>query len=115
MAGDDVVEVTCYVGNGVIRPVAMGALPGHALGLMKMVKAYERLTIQAAVERSYPLAVQALALHPLVPSYETAKAILDDYLTQHGEYFPSLRYNQLVGSGMKDLNPEDPGDDISKE
>ncbi len=100
MADDDVVEVTCYVGNGVIRPVAMGALPEHALGLMKMIKAYERLTIQAAVEESYALAVQALALHPLVTSYETAKKILDDYITQHGEYFPSLRYNQVVGSGI---------------
>ncbi len=98
MADDDVVEVTCYVGNGVIRPVAMGALPEHALGLMKMIKAYERLTIQAAVEESYALAVQALALHPLVPSYEIAKKILDDYIAQHGEYFPSLRYNQVVGS-----------------
>jgi len=100
MADDDVVEVTCYVGNGVIRPVAMGALPEHALGLMKMIKAYERLTILAAVEGSYALAVKALALHPLVPSYEAAKKILDDYITQHGEHFPSLRYNQVVGSGI---------------
>jgi 6-phospho-beta-glucosidase len=91
MADDDVVEVTCFVRDGVIRPLAMGTLPDHALGLMKMVRAYERLTIQAAVEGSYALALQALALHPLVPSYETAKAILDDYLAQHGDYFPTLR------------------------
>ncbi len=91
MADDDVVEVTCYAGNGVIRPVAMGPLPDHALGLMKSVKAYERLTIQAAVEGSYALALKALALHPLVPSYETAKMILDDYVARHGGYFPTLR------------------------
>jgi 6-phospho-beta-glucosidase len=83
MAEDDVVEVTCFVGDGVIRPIAMGSLPDHALGLMKMVKAYERLTIQAAVERSYPLAVKALSLHPLIPSFEIAKAIVEDYLDQH--------------------------------
>ena len=91
MAGDDVVEVTCHVGHGVIRPVAFGPIPDHALGLMKTVKAYERLTIQAAVESSYTLAVKALALHPLVPSYNIAKAILDDYLAVHGDYFPKLR------------------------
>ncbi len=91
MADDDVVEVTCHVGNGVIRPIAMGPLPDRALGLMKSVKAYERLTIQAAVEGSYTLALKALALHPLVPSYETAKMILDDYIAQHGDYFPTLR------------------------
>ena len=91
MAADDVVEVTCHVGNGVIRPIALGALPDHALGLMKSIKAYERLTIQAAVEGSYSLALQALALHPLVPSYETARLILDDYIARHGDYFPTLR------------------------
>jgi 6-phospho-beta-glucosidase len=91
MAEDDVVEVTCYVGNGVVRPIALGALPDHALGLMKSVKAYERLTIEAAVEGSYSLALKALALHPLVPSYEVARSILDDYIAQHGDYFPTLR------------------------
>lgn len=91
MAGDDVVEVTCHVGEGVIRPIAMGALPDHALGLMKMVKACERLTIQAAVEGSYRLAVEALALHPLVPSYETAKVILDDYAARHGAALSGLQ------------------------
>lgn len=91
MADDDVVEVTCVVRDGVIRPIAMGPLPDHALGLMKSVKAYERLTIQAAVEGSYALALKALALHPLVPSYETARAILDDYIAGHAGYFPTLR------------------------
>lgn len=90
MADDDVVEVTCYVGDGLVRPFAMGRIPDHALGLMKRVKAYERLTIQAAVERSYALAVKALALHPLIPSYETAKLILNDYIDQHGKHFPEL-------------------------
>jgi 6-phospho-beta-glucosidase len=90
MADDDVVEVTCYVGDGLVRPFAMGRIPDHALGLMKRVKAYERLTIHAAVERSYALAVKALALHPLIPSYETAKLILDDYIDQHGKHFPEL-------------------------
>jgi 6-phospho-beta-glucosidase len=90
MADDDVVEITSVARNGVVRPIAMGPLPDHALALMKTVKAYERLVIEAAVERSYALAVKALTLHPLVPSFETAKAILDDYIQQHGDYFPAL-------------------------
>jgi 6-phospho-beta-glucosidase len=90
MDPEDVVEVTCYVGQGVIRPLAFGQIPDHALGLMKSVKAYERLTIQAVLENSYSLAVQALASHPLVPSYPVARAILEDYLRQHGDYFPRL-------------------------
>lgn len=90
MADDDVVEVTCYLGHGVIRPLAIGAIPGHALGLIKQVKEYERLTVQAAVEGSYDLALKALSLHPLVPSMSAARSILDDYRQQHGAYFPAL-------------------------
>jgi 6-phospho-beta-glucosidase len=90
MANDDVVEVTCYVGHGAIRPLAVGAVPDHVLGLLKRVKAYERLTIQAACQGSYELALKALAVHPLVPSLGVARAILDDYRQQHGAYFPAL-------------------------
>ncbi len=95
MADADVVETTVLVGNGVIRPFAMGMLPDADLGLMKSVKAYERMTIDAAVKDSYPLALKALTLHPLVPGYDVAKKILDDYLAQHGDYFPKLRYTKI--------------------
>jgi alpha-galactosidase/6-phospho-beta-glucosidase family protein len=54
------------------------------------VKEYERLTIQAAVEASYSLALKALTLHPLVPSLGVARSILNDYCQQHGSYFPRL-------------------------
>ena len=94
MAEDDVVETTVMVGNGVVRPFAMGTLPDADLGLMKSVKAYERMTIDAAVKDSYPLALKALTLHPLVPGYDIARMILDDYLAQHGDYFPKLRYTK---------------------
>jgi 6-phospho-beta-glucosidase len=94
MADDDIIETTCLVGNGVVRPFAMGPLPDADLGLMKSVKAYERLVIDAAVQNSYPLALQALAQHPLVPGYDIARSILDDYLAQHGDYFPKLGYTK---------------------
>jgi len=95
MAEDDVVETTVMIGNGVVRPFAMGTLPDADLGMMKSVKAYERLTIDAAIKDSYSLALKALTLHPLVPGYDIAKRILDDYLDQHGDYFPKLRYAKI--------------------
>ena len=99
MADDDVIETTCMVGNGIVRPFAMGPLPEADLGLMKSVKAYERLVIDAAVRDSYPLALQALARHPLVPGYDVARSILDDYLAQHGDYFPKLGYTKKGQAG----------------
>ena len=96
MAEDDVIETTCMVGNGVVRPFAVGSIPDEDLGLLKSVKAYERLTIQAAVEDSYATALKALTLHPLVPGYDTARSILDDYLEQHGDYFPKLKKDRNI-------------------
>ena len=90
MAGDDVVEIPALAERGLIRPLVVGRVPGHCLGLMQQVKACERLTIEAAVEGSYSKALLALSLHPLVRDRATAKAILDEYREQHGALFPAL-------------------------
>jgi len=91
MDDNAVVETTCLVSNGVIRPFAVGSIPSENLALLNAVKAYEQLTIQAAVEESYCKALKALTIHPLVPSHQIAESILDDYLEQHGDYFPALK------------------------
>ncbi|MGH2521674.1 MAG: 6-phospho-beta-glucosidase, partial [Anaerolineales bacterium] len=91
MRDDDVVEIPCWVGQNLIRPLAIGAVPDHALGLMKQVKAYEKLTIEAALTGSYAKALAALSLHPLVPTHNAAKAILDEYIEKHGETFPQMK------------------------
>jgi 6-phospho-beta-glucosidase len=91
MREEDVVELPCWVSGGLIRPLALGAIPDHCLGLMKQVKAYERLTVEAALTGSYDAALTALALHPLVPSHTAARGILAGYMEKHGGYFPELR------------------------
>jgi 6-phospho-beta-glucosidase len=91
MREEDVAEVPCWVSDGLIRPLALGTIPDHCLGLMKQVKAYERLTVEAAVTGSYAAALNALALHPLVPSHAVARAVLDGYIAAHGESFPALK------------------------
>lgn len=90
MGPDDVVEIPAVVSHDSIRPLAVGALPDHCLGLIKQVKAFERLTIAAAVDRSYAQAVAALTVHPLVRDHAKAKSILNDYCQQHGDSFPAL-------------------------
>ncbi len=90
MADEDVVEIPALADRNRIEPQAVGDVPDHCLGLMKQVKACERLTIEAAVEGSYAKAVAALAIHPLVRDVATAKAILDEYRVRHGASFPAL-------------------------
>jgi 6-phospho-beta-glucosidase len=79
---DAVVEVPAVVGPGGVRPLAAGELPGEARDLVVRVKEVERLTIRAAAEGSRSLALEAIALHPLVPSTAVAEAILVDYLAR---------------------------------
>jgi 6-phospho-beta-glucosidase len=82
----DVVEVTCFVDEHGAHPIAQGRMPDVVSGLVQQVKAYERLTVEAAVEGSYAKALQALTVHPLVGSFEVARSILDDYLSAHAEF-----------------------------
>ncbi len=91
MGTQDVVEIPAYVARETIRPLNVGTIPLQCSGLMQQVKAYEQLTIQAAVEGSYNLAVQALTIHPLVRDVASAKAILDGYIQGHGAIFPALK------------------------
>jgi 6-phospho-beta-glucosidase len=74
-----VVEVPAVVGRAGPVPLAVGAVPAHAGALVALIKEVERTTIDAALTGSRDLAIKALALHPLVPSVATARAIFDGY------------------------------------
>lgn len=80
-----VVEVPCVVGSAGVRPVAVGEVPAHARALVETIKDVERLTIAAALTGSRELAVKALALHPLVPSINTARRMFDIYADRQSE------------------------------
>ena len=60
------------------------------MGSTVQVKAYERLTIEAALTGSYRAALAALVLHPLVPSAEVAQQLLETYIARHGALLPKL-------------------------
>jgi 6-phospho-beta-glucosidase len=80
-----VVEVPCVVGRAGAVPTAVGPVPGHARALIETIKEVERTTVQAALGGSRGLAIRALALHPLVPSINVARAIFDEYAARHAE------------------------------
>ncbi len=85
---DAVVEVPCHVDANGARPIAVGALPDHAVGLVCAVKAVERAVIEAATTGARSAALRALAIHPLVDSVTVARRLLDGY--QRG--IPELAY-----------------------
>jgi len=83
---DDVIEVSCLVADGGIHPITIGSVPETQQLLICSVKLYERLAVQAILERSRQKAVMALMSHPLVMSYPIAQAVLDDYLEAHAAF-----------------------------
>ncbi len=87
---DAVVEVACVVNQGGAHPIVCGDLPPAVRGLAGAVKAYEQLTVQAAVSGDYRLALQALLAHPLVPSYDVAAPLLDELLAANRAYLPQF-------------------------
>jgi 6-phospho-beta-glucosidase len=90
MSSTDVVEVAASISTQGAAPLAVGPIPDHCLGLMKQVKAFERLTIESVRDASLAKARTALALHPLVADETAARIILDEYQEAHREYFPNL-------------------------
>lgn len=86
-----VVEVPCAVGKTGAVPVAVGAVPGHARALVETIKEVERTAIRAATTGSRRLAIEALALHPLVPSVTTARRIFDAYAARQPELAERFR------------------------
>ncbi len=78
------VEVVCRVDRTGASPLPVGSLPLPFRGLVQAVKAYETLTVQAAVTRDRTAAVQALMNHPLVGDLGVCRALVDEMLAAHG-------------------------------
>ncbi|MCR8843496.1 6-phospho-beta-glucosidase [Paenibacillus sp. SC116] len=90
LPADASIEVNCVVtAQG---PIALPPrnVPEHVKGLMHAVKVYEQLTIEAAITGDRGIALQALVHHPLVPSIEVAKKLLDEMLEANREYLPNF-------------------------
>jgi len=89
MADDDVVEIKCIVNRNGITPVAVKDPQNHYIkGLMQAVKAYEKLTVAAAVNGSRKDALAALMIHPLIGDFKKAKAVFDDMAKANAGFLP---------------------------
>lgn len=85
-----VIERNCVIDANGAHPLHIGHTPLKIRGLLQTVKAYEQLTIEAAVTGNYEAALQALTIHPLVNSATVARSILDDILAENKEYLPQF-------------------------
>ena len=85
LSDDDVVEVTCNVSKNGIEPVKQETVPTMCELYIRLIKRYERLTVEAVAEGNEEKAVEALMTHPLINSYSLAKKLIADYNEAYGE------------------------------
>lgn len=89
---DASVEVNAIIDADGAHPLPLTSQPTPQIrGLLQVVKAYEELTVEAAIHGDYNIALQALCLHPLVGSSTAAKQVLDGLLAAHKSYLPQFK------------------------
>jgi 6-phospho-beta-glucosidase len=87
---DWVLEIPSTVRKSGVTPIPTEPLPEACFGLIAAVKAYELLTVEAAVHGDRQAAYQALLAHPLGPKADKVQAVLDDMLETHREHLPQF-------------------------
>ncbi len=88
---DAVVETNCRIGKNGAEPMPSEPLPLKIKGLIQYAKAYESLTIEAAVERDKTKALLALNANPLVHHADDAAKLLDELIDAHQPYLDYLK------------------------
>ena len=88
---EEVAEIACAIGKNGATPLPVQAQgTRHMVALIRTVKAYERLAVEAALTGSREAALAALMIHPLVGDYPRARDCFDALLKAHAQYLPQF-------------------------
>jgi 6-phospho-beta-glucosidase len=85
---DAVVEVAATIDLDGAHPLPVVPLAPEMLGLVEHAKAYELLTVRAAMTGDRALALKALMANPLVGDYDVARPLLDALLEANRAHLP---------------------------
>ncbi|MBL3523446.1 6-phospho-beta-glucosidase [Serratia plymuthica] len=88
---DAVIETNCIVDAQGAHPLTFGTLPDSMHALTQQVKAYERLTIEAAVYGDRRSGLLALVTNPLVANANVAQPLLEEVLAVNAPYLPQFK------------------------
>jgi alpha-galactosidase len=87
---DTIVEAPAVVKSSGIYPLRIGPMPGPVVELWRREANLVEMVVDTAVTGDRDLALQTLALDPMVNDLDRAKAILDDYLATFATYLPQF-------------------------
>jgi len=85
---DAVVEIPAAIGADGAKAERLAPLAPEMLGLVQQLKAYERLTVKAAVDGDREAALKALLANPLIAQYKIARPLLDALLEANRKHLP---------------------------
>jgi 6-phospho-beta-glucosidase len=88
LPAEAIVESPAWIDGGAVHPIAYGTLPDVVTGLVRQVTAHAGVAAEAAATGDRALAVQALAIHPLVRDLATAESLVDAYFAAHAAFLP---------------------------
>jgi 6-phospho-beta-glucosidase len=87
----DVSECKCLVDSNGPHPLPQNRLPNESIiGLVQIVKAYEKLVCKAALTGSYEMALAAINTNPLTLGKANAKLAMDEMLRKSKDYLPQF-------------------------
>jgi 6-phospho-beta-glucosidase len=87
---DACVEVPARIYRDRVEPIPVGPLPLSVRGLVQTVKAYEELTIQAAISGDRQIAIEALMANPLVGTFGKADQFFNRVLENERKLIPQF-------------------------
>lgn len=101
---DAVLELPARVARGGVEALPQSVPPHSIRGLMQTVKAYESLTVEAAMSGDREVALQAMMANPLFPGVTETASVLTDLLAVNephlrGTFFPAAA-NAGAGHGL---------------
>jgi 6-phospho-beta-glucosidase len=87
---DWVLEMPCRVDRQGVHPLPAEPLPAACFGLISQIKAYELLTVEAAVHGDRKALYEAMLIHPLGPRGDQVQVVLEDVLRTNRAYLPQF-------------------------
>ena len=88
LADDAVVEIPARIDRAGAHGQPLAPLRPEMAGLVQQVKAYERLTVAAAIHGDRKAALEALMANPLVRTHRTADTLLAALLEANRDHLP---------------------------
>ena len=88
LPANSVVELPARIDRGGATPISTAPLALEMRGLVQHAKAYEQLTIEAAMTGDRQVALRALMTNPLVPDVPTAEGLLAAILDEGRQHLP---------------------------